>query len=92
MAARFTTFLLSNTAQNSAAFRPLMPLVTAILGKSRNILVGEQKRGEPELEATPGIEPGCTDLQSAASPLRHVAYLVGAKARDIAKLIAWHNR
>jgi hypothetical protein len=27
------------------------------------------------LEATPGIEPGCTDLQSAASPLRHVANL-----------------
>jgi hypothetical protein len=25
------------------------------------------------LEATPGIEPGFTDLQSAASPLRHVA-------------------
>ena len=25
------------------------------------------------LEATPGIEPGYTDLQSAASPLRHVA-------------------
>jgi hypothetical protein len=27
------------------------------------------------LEATPGIEPGCADLQSAASPLRHVANL-----------------
>jgi hypothetical protein len=26
-----------------------------------------------ELEATAGIEPACTDLQSAASPLRHVA-------------------
>jgi hypothetical protein len=25
------------------------------------------------LEATPGIEPGCADLQSATSPLRHVA-------------------
>ena len=25
------------------------------------------------LEAPPGIEPGCTDLQSAASPLRHRA-------------------
>jgi hypothetical protein len=25
------------------------------------------------MEATPGIEPGFTDLQSAASPLRHVA-------------------
>src|SRR5262249_32341869 len=25
------------------------------------------------VEATPGIEPGCADLQSAASPLRHVA-------------------
>ena len=25
------------------------------------------------LEATPGIEPGYADLQSAASPLRHVA-------------------
>ncbi len=26
-----------------------------------------------ELEASPGIEPGYTDLQSAASPLRHEA-------------------
>ena len=26
-----------------------------------------------EVEATPGIEPGYADLQSAASPLRHVA-------------------
>ena len=26
-----------------------------------------------DLEATPGIEPGYADLQSAASPLRHVA-------------------
>ncbi len=25
------------------------------------------------MEATPGIEPGCADLQSDASPLRHVA-------------------
>ena len=30
------------------------------------------------LEATPGIEPGYTDLQSAASPLRHVALVVSA--------------
>ena len=28
---------------------------------------------QKSLEATPGIEPGCADLQSAASPLRHVA-------------------
>ena len=38
-----------------------------------------------ELEATPGIEPGYTDLQSAASPLRHVAlgsgYLFARTAR-----------
>ena len=33
---------------------------------------------EQELEATPGIEPGCADLQSAASPLRHVANLDAA--------------
>jgi hypothetical protein len=26
------------------------------------------------LEASPGIEPGYTDLQSAASPLRHEAF------------------
>jgi hypothetical protein len=26
-----------------------------------------------DVEATAGIEPACTDLQSAASPLRHVA-------------------
>ena len=29
------------------------------------------------MEATPGIEPGCADLQSAASPLRHVASMRG---------------
>jgi|KBSMisStaDraftv2_1062788.scaffolds.fasta_scaffold83942_1 hypothetical protein len=29
--------------------------------------------GRWKLEATPGIEPGFADLQSAASPLRHVA-------------------
>jgi hypothetical protein len=28
---------------------------------------------EKSMEATPGIEPGYADLQSAASPLRHVA-------------------
>ena len=28
---------------------------------------------EKYVEATPGIEPGYADLQSAASPLRHVA-------------------
>ena len=27
------------------------------------------------MEATPGIEPGYADLQSAASPLRHVAVI-----------------
>jgi hypothetical protein len=25
------------------------------------------------MEASPGIEPGCADLQSATSPLRHEA-------------------
>jgi len=29
-----------------------------------------------KLEATPGIEPGYADLQSDASPLRHVASLI----------------
>lgn len=28
---------------------------------------------EGYLEASPGIEPGCKDLQSSASPLRHEA-------------------
>jgi hypothetical protein len=28
------------------------------------------------MEASPGIEPGCADLQSAASPLRHEAITV----------------
>src|SRR5689334_12290614 len=37
----------------------------------------EQRR----LEATPGIEPGYADLQSAASPLRHVAKLVSSGRR-----------
>src|SRR5690349_4058819 len=30
---------------------------------------------QKKMEATPGIEPGYADLQSAASPLRHVALL-----------------
>ncbi len=33
----------------------------------------KKRRKSKKLEATPGIEPGYTDLQSAASPLRHVA-------------------
>ncbi len=33
------------------------------------------------LEATPGIEPGCADLQSAASPLRHVAPLLSGEGK-----------
>ncbi len=33
------------------------------------------RRAESDLEAPPGIEPGCTDLQSAASPLRHGAFV-----------------
>ena len=37
---------------------------------------GHLSRRERRLEATPGIEPGFTDLQSAASPLRHVAPLI----------------
>jgi hypothetical protein len=28
------------------------------------------------MEATPGIEPGYADLQSDASPLRHVAFAI----------------
>jgi hypothetical protein len=38
--------------------------------------------GEEQVEATPGIEPGYADLQSAASPLRHVA-LVGNRALEL---------
>ncbi len=34
---------------------------------------GGSLRLKGKLEATPGIEPGYADLQSAASPLRHVA-------------------
>ena len=34
------------------------------------------------LEATPGIEPGYADLQSAASPLRHVAVWLAARAEN----------
>jgi hypothetical protein len=33
------------------------------------------------MEARPGIEPGCTDLQSAASPLRHRAIRVDTYQR-----------
>ncbi len=41
------------------------------------------------LEAPPGIEPGCTDLQSAASPLRHRAV---PEARSLASLSSGFNR
>jgi hypothetical protein len=33
-----------------------------------------------KVEASPGIEPGCKDLQSSASPLRHEASLKPALA------------
>ena len=33
-----------------------------------------------KMEASPGIEPGCKDLQSSASPLRHEASLKPALA------------
>ena len=36
-----------------------------------------------KLEATEGIEPPCTDLQSAASPLRHVASRGRLHKRDL---------
>lgn len=32
------------------------------------------------MEARPGIEPGCKDLQSSASPLRHRASMRGRRA------------
>src|SRR6185369_2903449 len=40
--------------------------------RSRDGLPAETPKTR-RLEATPGIEPGYADLQSAASPLRHVA-------------------
>ena len=45
---------------------------------------------EAELEARAGIEPACTDLQSAASPLRHRALQVGR--RKCAALAAKSSR
>ena len=42
------------------------------------------------LEATAGIEPAYTDLQSAASPLRHVA--MSDEPLPIAKLTACDNK
>ncbi len=36
-------------------------------------MLGVLKSLGKNLEATPGIEPGCEDLQSSTSPLRHVA-------------------
>ncbi len=35
---------------------------------------------QENLEARPGIEPGCKDLQSSASPLRHRASMRGRRA------------
>ena len=34
------------------------------------------------MEASPGIEPGCKDLQSSASPLRHEASLTKTDKRE----------
>jgi hypothetical protein len=42
-----------------------------VMDTSRTV-IGVDSR-EQGMEATPGIEPGFADLQSAASPLRHVA-------------------
>jgi hypothetical protein len=50
---------------------------------SRTVPLIVSKEDFARLEATPGIEPGFTDLQSAASPLRHVAFSVPLERR-------WH--
>jgi hypothetical protein len=42
---------------------------------SKAVPPGALKGKFQRVEATPGIEPGCADLQSAASPLRHVALM-----------------
>ena len=42
----------------------------------------KRERPATQVEATAGIEPACTDLQSAASPLRHVANR-GKKGRQV---------
>ena len=53
-----------------------------------------------EMEARPGIEPGCKDLQSSASPLRHRAEvgrrcagagLVSTGQGKIAATVAWRG-
>ena len=52
------------------------------LDQAKRLKVLERENGRHRrttLEATPGIEPGCADLQSAASPLRHVASSVRAR-------------
>src|SRR3954469_2810480 len=52
----------------------------AVMWTAYNKLVLFLQRSAPNpempkiMEATPGIEPGYADLQSAASPLRHVAF------------------
>ena len=50
---------------------------------NRSPALAEFRLNEEKLEATPGIEPGYTDLQSAASPLRHVAPVSAGNYREI---------
>jgi hypothetical protein len=38
------------------------------------------------MEASPGIEPGYADLQSAASPLRHEAFVTHSKRVSIHRI------
>ena len=72
--------------------RPVFPAVSVAYGRRFRHAAGAQKTAKSgphaprptsmsfgkTLEATPGIEPGYADLQSAASPLRHVASDPGA--------------
>ncbi len=53
-------------SEPDGALTPVFSVFSLKNGIVRNSL-------EPLLEATPGIEPGYADLQSDASPLRHVA-------------------
>ena len=56
-------------------FPSYAPRIGALLGKL----------GKERMEASPGIEPGYADLQSAASPLRHEAFVTQSKRISIRK-------
>ena len=65
------------SCSDSSRFSLIFVKITAIFGVL-GLSTGYAVNVCETLEAPPGIEPGYTDLQSAASPLRHGAVSTSA--------------